>query len=204
MKIRLGKATLVIGAVILIFGLWHVPGPNEALGQESAAAARMRPDRDYNLGAGDLVQVVVWKNEDLSGEYRVRPDGKFSMPLIGDILAEGSTTDGVSMQVEQKLKLFIDSPYVSTIVIEATSNRVYILGEVVKPGTYSIDGSLTVLQAVALAGGFTQFAKTSKIVVLRRKTDGEVRINVDYDEIVRASKSNNNILLVRGDTVIVP
>jgi polysaccharide export outer membrane protein len=85
---------------------------------------------DYLVGAGDLIEVVVWKNPEVSGEFRVRPDGKFSMPLVGDILAVGMTTDVVSMQVEKKLKLFIDTPFISTIVRETTSNRIYILGEV--------------------------------------------------------------------------
>jgi polysaccharide export outer membrane protein len=148
--------------------------------------------------------VVVWKNEEVSGNFRVRPDGKFSMPLIGDILAEENTTDGVSMQIEQKLKLFIESPYVSTIVMEAASNRIYILGEVANPGTYTIDGPLTVLQALALAGGFTAFAGKEKMVLVRGAGQMQRNIPLSYSRILRTPGEEQNPVLQRGDTLVVP
>jgi polysaccharide export outer membrane protein len=159
---------------------------------------------DYLVGAGDLIEVVVWKNPEVSGEFRVRPDGKFSMPLVGDILAVGMTTDVVSMQVEKKLQLFIESPYVSTIVREATSNRIYILGEVVNTGVYHIDGTLTVLQALALAGGFTEFADRSKLLLIRGSGTDQQKITINYTGILKSSADEVVVILERGDTLVVP
>ncbi|MFV2082800.1 MAG: polysaccharide biosynthesis/export family protein, partial [bacterium] len=121
----------------------------------------------YLVEAGDLLGIVVWKNEELSDNYIVRPDGKITIPLIGDIIAASKTTDNISLQIELKLKEFIESPFVTVIVREAASNLVYVLGEVRNPGVYRIQGSLTVLQVIALAGGFTEFANREKMVLIR-------------------------------------
>ena len=188
----------------ILFGVPMIVDSTDVHGQEDLSGSQKKLVGDYRLGAGDLVQVVVWKNEEISGEFRVRPDGKFSMPLIGDILAENSTVDGVSMQVEQKLKLFIESPYVSTIVVEAASNRIYILGEVVEPGTYAIDGSLTVLQALAIAGGFTEFAGREKMSIIRSVGETQINIPLAYSRIIRNPGQKNNPVLKRGDTLVVP
>ena len=204
MKIKPGKVRLTAMLTLLLAGVLLVSGPLAAFGQEEVPVVRPKPRDDYNLGAGDLVQVIVWKNEDVSGEFRVRPDGKFSMPLIGDILAEGSTADSISMQVEQKLKLFIESPYVSTIVVEAASNRIYVLGEVVNPGAYAVDGSLTVLQALALAGGFTEFASKEKMVLVRGVGVVQVNTKLSYSKILRTPGEESNPIMERGDTLVVP
>ena len=204
MKIKHGKTTLAAVFTLLLAGILLVSVPLAAFGEEEIPVVRQKPRADYHLGAGDFVQIVVWKNEDVSGEFRVRPDGKFSMPLIGDILAEGSTTDGVSMQVEQKLKLFIESPYVSTIVVQAASNRIYVLGEVAQSGTYTLDGSLTVLQALALAGGFTQFAGKEKMVLVRGIGETQRNIPLKYSQILRTPGEEHNPVLQRGDTLVVP
>ncbi len=204
MKIKHGELKLTAVLALLLAGILLVSGSLDALAQEEVPAVRKKPVDDYQLGAGDFVQIVVWKNEEVSGNFRVRPDGKFSMPLIGDILADGSTTDGVSMQVEQKLKLFIEAPYVSTIVVEAASNRIYILGEVANPGTYTMDGSLTVLQALALAGGFTQFAGKEKMVLVRGTGETQRNIPLRYSKILRTPGEENNPVLKRGDTLVVP
>ena len=195
---------LTVVLTMLLTGVLLGAGTSDTFGQEDVSGAYKRIIEDYRLGAGDLVQVVVWKNEEVSGEFRVRPDGKFSMPLIGDILAEGSTTDGISMQVEQKLKLFIESPYVSIIVIEAASNRIYILGEVTNPGTYPIDGPLTVLQALALAGGFTEFAGKEKMILIRSSGEMQTNMPLAYSRILRTPGQKNNPILERGDTLVVP
>jgi polysaccharide export outer membrane protein len=204
MKIEPGKIKLTAVLTLLLAGVILVSGPLAAFGQEEVSAVRQKPRADYNLGAGDLVQVVVWKNEDVSGEFRVRPDGKFSMPLIGDVLAEGSTADSISMQVEQKLKLFIESPYVSTIVVEAASNRIYVLGEVANPGAYAVDGSLTVLQALALAGGFTEFASKEKMVLVRGVGVVQINTKLSYSKIIRTPGEESNPIMERGDTLVVP
>ena len=204
MKIKYGKTTLAAVFTLLLAGIFFVSVPLAAFGQEQVPGVHQKPSDDYQLGAGDLVQVVIWKNEDVSGKFRVRPDGKFSMPLIGDILAEGSTANSISMQIAEKLKLFIESPYVSTIVVEAASNRIYVLGEVVNTGTYAIDGSLTVLQALALAGGFTEFASKEKMVLVRGVGVVQINTKLSYSKILRTPGEESNPIMERGDTLVVP
>jgi len=188
---------LVLVAALAVCLVWG----GAALGQEEGAGSA---SGDYLLGAGDLVEVVVWKNEDLSGEFRVRPDGKFSMPLIGDVIAEGKTTAAVNMQIQSKLSLFVEAPFVSTIVRETASNRVYVLGEVTTPGAYPIEGTLTVLQALALAGGFTEFASRERLTLVRGSGDAQQTFFLSYKKILAEPGGDYNMLLQRGDTLVVP
>jgi polysaccharide export outer membrane protein len=195
---------LLVMLIFLLVGTSLIFSSGQVLGQEDGSELKADISDDYRLGAGDLIRVVVWKNEEISGEYRVRPDGKISMPLVGDILAEDSTVDEVSMQVTQKLKLFIENPYVSAILVEATSNRVYVLGEVKRPGTYPINGSLTVIQAIAIAGGFSTFANKEKMVLIRGFGEEQKRIPLSYGKILRDPGEKMNPILQRGDTLVVP
>lgn len=204
MKINLSKKTLTIAIALFLAVVLPAGGPSAAFGDEEIPEISLKKADDYFIGAGDLVQVVVWKNKEVSGSFRVRPDGKFSMPLIGDILAAGNTTDSVSWQVVQKLKLFIAEPFVSTIVVEATSNRIFILGEVANPGTYTIGGTLTVLQALAIAGGFTAFANKDKMILVRGTGVSQKNIPLSYSNMLRTPGNESNPVLERGDTLVVP
>jgi polysaccharide export outer membrane protein len=185
---------------LILMLTWSLP----ALAQDEPQSDGENMAVDYLVGAGDLLEVVIWKNADLSGVFRVRPDGKFSMPLIGNIFAAGRTTDEINAQIQEKLQLFIDTPYVSTIVRETTSNRVYVFGEVVNPGAYSISGTLTVLQAVALAGGFTKFADRERMVLIRGSGERQQNFNLNYKKILSEPGAKYNMLLERGDTLVVP
>jgi polysaccharide export outer membrane protein len=189
--------TALILSVFLL--MWVLP----VKAQEEMPPEPLDEQDQYVVGAGDLIEIVVWKNEDLSGEFRVRPDGKFSMSLIGDVMASGKTTDEINDQIATQLKQFVDSPYVSTIVREATSNRVYILGEVVTPGVYPIEGSLTVLQALALAGGFTEFAKRDSIVLVRGAGENQKNFNLNYRKILTTPGDEYNMQIERGDTLVI-
>lgn len=170
------------------------PGPMEA-GPASGA---------YLVGGGDVLRIVVWKNEDLSGEYVVRPDGKTTLPLIGDVVALGLTTEEIATQIKGKLELFIEDPFITVILQEAASNKIYVMGEVSQPGTYPLLGRMTVIQALSLAGGFSTFAQPSKIGVIRFEGGKQVRYRVNYGEILKDPEGGNNLLLQRGDTVVVP
>lgn len=170
------------------------PGPMET-GPASGA---------YLVGGGDVLRIVVWKNEDLSGEYVVRPDGKTTLPLIGDIVALGLTTEEIATQIKGKLELFIEDPFITVILQEAASNKIYVMGEVSQPGTYPLLGRMTVIQALSLAGGFSTFAQPSKIGVIRFEGGKQVRYRVNYGEILKDPEGGNNLLLQRGDTVVVP
>lgn len=189
--------------VLFLMLLFLVPG-SSSMAQVEDAPEISRDSGEYLIGAGDLLEVVVWKNADLSGEFRVRPDGKFSMPLIGDVIAAGKTTDAINMQIQTKLQLFIESPYVSTIIRETASNRVYVLGEVNEPGAYPIEGSLTVLQALALAGGFTEFAIRDRMVLVRGTGENQQNFTLSYRKILAEPGGEFNMVLQRGDTLVVP
>ena len=189
-------------AVCLIILL--ISGVATAWAQEEGHTEAGSSPGDYIIGPGDLIEVVVWKSEDLSGQFRVRPDGKFSMPLIGDVIAAGKTTDAINMQIQTKLQLFVESPFVSTIIRETASNRVYVLGEVNAPGTYPIEGTLTVLQALALAGGFTEFAIRDRLVLVRGSGDNQQKFTLSYRKMLSDPGGEFNMVLQRGDTLVVP
>lgn len=184
---------------VLLFAPVSAAGAQEEDARDAAGSST-----DYLIGAGDLVEVVVWKNEDLSGQFRVRPDGKFSMPLIGDVIAAGKTTDAINMQIQTKLQLFVETPFVSTIIREAASNRVFVLGEVTTPGAYPIEGSLTVLQALALAGGFTEFAMRDRLTLIRGVGEKQLKFTLSYRKILAEPAGESNMVLQRGDTLVVP
>lgn len=160
---------------------------------------------DYVIGPEDLLQITVWKNESLSRELAVRPDGKISMPLLHDIQAAGLTP----MQLQEKLATalgeFMPNPEVSVTVTEVRSYRISVLGEVVKPGVLQLKSDTTVLEAIALAGGFRDFASPSKIVILRRNGDGQThKIPFNYNRVVKDNRADGNVTLKSGDVVVVP
>lgn len=160
----------------------------------------------YKIGPEDVLEVVVWKDEDLSSEVLVRPDGKISLPLIGDLEVEGLTVAEVGEAIEARLAEFKKSPDVTVVVQEVNSYSVYVMGEVASPGRWQLKSYLTVLQVIALAGGFSEFAKTDKIFVLRKlpETGGEVRLDFDYGEVIEGKNPAQNVVLIPGDTIVVP
>ena len=162
---------------------------------------------DYQLGPEDVLEVIVWKNPDLSKVVTVRPDGKISLPLIGDIPATGFTSVQVKDDIAERLREFYkESPQVSIIVQNANSYVIYILGQVERPGQYTVKRGTTFLQALALAGGFTPFAATNEILVLRNgSSDYQQRAAmIRYKDILAGKYQENNILLKSGDTIIIP
>ncbi len=171
------------------------------------AAADAYSTGDYKIGSEDVLDVIVWKNPDLSKVVSVRPDGKISLPLIGDVVVEGLTVAQVKQDLEARLKEFKETPNVSVVVQQVNSYGIYVLGEVAKPGLYKMKTFTTVLQAISTAGGFTPFAAKNRIFVLRKSstTGAETRIDVSYDDIVSGSGDvSKNIVLIPGDTVVVP
>ena len=188
----------------LLMSLLCLPAIAQSAEKPAAEAKGNAKSDSYLVEAGDLLGIVVWKNEELSANYIVRPDGKITIPLIGDIIASGKTTDNISLQIEFKLKEFIESPFVTVIVREAISNMVYVLGEVRNPGVYRIHGSLSVLQVIALAGGFTEFANREKMVLIRLKKGVQKKFNLSFKKIIRSPEGGGNIFLMRGDTLVVP
>ena len=161
---------------------------------------------EYRIGPEDVLEIMVWKNADLSRTVTVRPDGKVSLPLIGDIQAIGLSTEELKSLVTQRLKDYIATPEVSVLVSNINSYFYYILGEVVKPGKYALKERITVLQAVSMAGGFTPFASKNGIAVFRKDpaTSSEIKFRVRYDDIIASEDPRKNLVIQSGDTIVVP
>ena len=157
----------------------------------------------YKLGPEDVIKVSVWENKDLTLDLVVRPDGKISMPLIQDVVAEGMTAAELANTIQQKLLNFIKEPQVSVIVLQVNAPKYFVIGNVVKPGTYSLRSETSILQALALAGGFTQFASPRSIKLIRNAAGKQEVRKVNYNNIINES-GEGNYLLRSGDTVVVP
>jgi polysaccharide export outer membrane protein len=162
----------------------------------------------YRVGPEDVLEISVWRNNDLSKVVTVRPDGVISLPLVGDISAAGLTPSELRDSLIDSLKEFQETVVVSVIVLEVNSVKVYMLGEVVRPGSYTLKRRTSILQAIAMAGGFTQYASKNKIVLIREKGEsgaGEEKIRIRFDNLVKVgSKPNNQYILRPGDTIFVP
>ncbi|MBS0153147.1 MAG: polysaccharide biosynthesis/export family protein [Nitrospira sp.] len=158
----------------------------------------------YRLGAEDVLLVSVWKDEQLTREVVVRPDGMFSFPLVGDIQAENQTVEDIRGDLVKRLTKYIPNPNVSVAVTKVASYKVYVVGRVNKPGEYVIGHYTDVLQALSLAGGLTPFAGENDIKVMRRVRGEQQAIPFRYGDIRKGRDLEQNILLQRGDVVMVP
>jgi polysaccharide biosynthesis/export protein len=179
-----------------------------ALSHESIAmgASETAPvaDPGYRLGAEDVMQISLWKDEHLTREVVVRPDGMFSFPLVGDIQADDRTVEEIRADLVKRLTKYIPNPNVSVAVMKVLSYRVYVLGRVNKPGEYLLGHYTDVLQALSLAGGLTPFAAENDIKVIRRIKGQLQTFPVRYSDLRKGQDLEQNILLQRGDVVMVP
>ena len=159
----------------------------------------------YLIGAGDILEIVTWKEPELSRkEILVRIDGYVSFPLLNDVKAAGHTPAELTESIQNGLKDFIASPVVTVTVRSPASKRFYILGEIQRTGEYPLVKNLTVLQAFAVAGGFTEWASKDEIIVLRREAGKDVILRVDYKEIADGENLQQNVKIKADDTIIVP
>jgi len=159
---------------------------------------------DYKLHAGDKLQVSVWKEVDLQGPVIIRPDGKFSFPLAGEMQAAGRTPDDVRVDIENRLKKYIPEPVVTVTVQETTGNLIFVVGQVNKPGMFVMNPQLNVLQALSLASGATPFAKLDSIIVVRGTGSSQTSLPFRYSQVTEGKALGQNILLESGDVVVVP
>ena len=158
---------------------------------------------DYVIGPDDSLHISVWKEQELTEAVPVRPDGKISMPLLGDVQAAGLTPTQLADSITEKLKKYISDPRVTIVVTDMKSQRIYVLGEVLHTGPMPLLPDMTVLQALASAG-FTQFANTKGIYILRAENGKQAKIPVPYKQLLRGEAINQNIMLRPGDTIVVP
>ena len=163
----------------------------------------------FLLGAEDLLEITVWKNPDLSRVTAIRPDGLISLPIIGVVQAAVLTADALTHRISDRLKQFVRDPAVSVSVKELNSYTIFVLGEVSKPGKYRAKSYITLLQAISMAGGLTEYAKKNRMQVVRSRPNGdhkiqELRIPVHYDDLILGIGEPGNIILLSGDIVVVP
>ncbi len=172
---------------------------------QSPVASHQGHDSSYIIGNDDVIAINVWKEGELSKSVPVRSDGKISLPLMGEIQASGRTPLQLESDISEKLKNYITAPEVTVIVEQINSKKFNILGMVGKPGTFPLGLPLTVMDAIALAGGVRDFAKTKDIYVLRQRADGRTyRIPFNYKDFIKGKNPAQNIRVEPRDTIIVP
>jgi polysaccharide biosynthesis/export protein len=173
--------------------------------QTADSAATKPHDTTYLIGNDDVLGIDVWKEPEVSKSVPVRSDGKISLPLVGEVQAAGRTPLKLEQDIADKLKNYISEPEVTVIVQQTNSQKFNILGQVNRPGSYPLTNSATVLDAIALAGGFKDFAKRKSIYILRQNVDGmQTRIPFNYKEVIKGEKSAQNVRLQPRDTIVVP
>jgi polysaccharide biosynthesis/export protein len=157
----------------------------------------------FVIGVGDILTVTFWRDQRLSGDVLVRPDGKISLPLLNDLPAAGRTPEELAATLGQAAAKFITESDVTVTVKEVHSRRVFVVGEVTTPGAITLTGEMNVLQAIAVAGGLHEYADRKNIVVLRTERGQEKRLTFNYDDVLKGKNLKQNILLQPGDTVVV-
>lgn len=197
----------LIPVVVLAFALSLHGQAADTMRQPSAepAASPLANPQAFVIGTADVLAINVWREPEISRVVPVRSDGKISLPLIGELQAGGRTTAQLETEIKQKLKDFVSEPEVTVIVQEIRSQKFNILGMVMRPGSYPLTKPMTVIDAIASAGGFRDFAKQKDIYVLRRDADGkQTRLPFNYKDVVKGHNPGPNLELESNDTVIVP
>jgi len=157
----------------------------------------------YKFAPEDIIQISVWKEEGLTLDVLVRPDGRLSFPLVGHLQAEGRTPEQVQEEIKLKLKKYIPEPVVTVSVKSVAGNKIFVIGKVTRPGVFSVGRHIDVLQALTLAGGLTPFASQNKIKIIRREYGKQRVLNFRYSEVALGKNLKQNIILKSGDTVVV-
>jgi polysaccharide export outer membrane protein len=180
------------------------PAPPLPAARKPAAPQGVVPPPSYVIGPDDQLSIVFWKDKDMTSDVVVRPDGKISLPLLNDVQAAGLTPEELRLKITEEARRFIEDPNVTVVVRQIISLRVYITGEVAKPGPYLLTSGLTVLQLIAVAGGLTEYADRKKIMIMRTENGRQATYRFNYKEVVDRKNLKQNIELKPGDTVIVP
>jgi polysaccharide export outer membrane protein len=195
---------LNLPAVFILSSALALPGaPSHAGGARPADRGNARAAASipgYTIGLGDVLRVVVWKEPDLTVDATVRLDGMITLPLLGDVQAAGRGPGALASALAGDLEQFIEKPRVTVTVVQAGA-RVYVLGQMVRPGEFPLSGGLTVLKALALAGGFKEFARPDSIVIIR---EDQSVIPFNYKRIADGKDASQNVVLAAGDTIVVP
>lgn len=181
-----------------------VQAPPASLGAATPPADYTTPPGDYVIGVDDVLVIMFWRDKDMSSEVVVRPDGRITLPLINDIVAVGLTPDQLREVVIKEASRFVEEPSPNIVVKTINSRKVFITGEVARPGPYGLSGPTTVLQLIAMAGGLREYARKGDIVIMRSEAGKVSTFLFDYSAVIKLKKLQQNILLKPGDTIVVP
>ena len=180
------------------------PPPGPAPAASKAAAAATTVPADYTIGPDDVLSIVYWRDKDMTGDVAVRPDGNISLPLLNDVSAAGLTPAQLRDRLTEASKKYFEDPSITVVVKQMNSRKVFITGEVAKPGPYPLTGPTTVLQLISIAGGLREYADGKKIIVIRTENGRPMAYPFNYKDVVSRKNLRQNIELKPGDTVIVP
>ena len=198
------RSVMLSGLCVAVWlGVGARPTAAAQVTAETAAAPVVEAGA-YSVAPGDVLRIAVWKEPELSGDVFVRLDGMITVALVGDVKAAGKTTDQIATEVRTRLRPFLEMPQVTVTVSQAVSARFYVIGEVTTSGAFPLTGRITVLQALALAGGFREFAKRERIVVIREKGGERRAIPFNFRDLEAGINLEQNIVVEAGDTLIVP
>lgn len=181
----------VLGLALIVTG--------SAMAQED-----QRPDKEYKILPGDILQISVWGEEDLQDQVLVRPDGGISFPLCGDISAKDRSVVDLQDEIARRLSRYVSDPVVTVSVAEVQGNKIYVIGQVARPGFFVVNPQVDVLQALSMAGGTTPFANLNDIKILRRNGSAQEVLEFRYNDVINGRRLEQNIILQSGDIVIVP
>ena len=201
------KKILMIALILGVASAWAAQSqkPPAPAPPQTQTPAQSAASKDFLIGLEDVLSVFVWREPDLSvKEVTVRPDGKITIPLINDIQAAGLTVDQLQERITEQLKDFVASPSVTVVVVKVMSQKVSIVGEVGQPGVYPLGGPMTVLELLARAGGFREYAKKKNITIVRQESGQSVRYKFNYKDVSEGKNLQQNIALKNGDIIIVP
>ena len=201
---RLGGVVLGMAGLLIALSAGAEAQEKKPAAAAANVAAAMDSEPEYILGPGDQIDIAVWKDETLTKSVIVLPDGKISFPLIGEIKAAGRTVPQLKQEITKKISPFAPDPIISIEVRQVNSMLVYVIGRVNTPGRFSLNTNVNVLQALTIAGGLNPFAKRDKIKIFRREGAKTTIFRFKYDEVVEGTELEQNIILQRGDVVVVP
>jgi polysaccharide export outer membrane protein len=192
-----------VTAVALLVAL-AIPAAAQQAASTQSAPKSAASDESYLIGPQDVLDINVWKEPSVTRSVPVRPDGKISLPLLNDVQAAGLTPMQLSQALTEKLKKYMDSPQVTVTVTQINSQRVYVIGQVARPGAYPLVPGMTMLQALSTAGGLAQFANGKKIFLLRTSGSTQTKSYFNYKDVVNGKKPEENLVLQAGDQIVVP
>ncbi len=204
MNLMASSALRIALLCVLLAPLHAAAQPKAPASQPAPVAGAVEAPADYVIGPEDVLGVVFWREADISGDVTVRPDGRITLPVIGELQAAGLQPEQLRTQILARASKYLTEPNVAVVVRAINSRRVFVTGRVTKPGELFLKGPLTVMQAIAMAGGLTEYADAKKITIIRAVGGETQRFAFNYKDVAKGKKLEQNIALKPGDTVVVP